>query len=361
MVHCRRKAGDRVAPEQVFPQRDGAQRPPFEGGPAQGSSPATVPDAPSGAPASPADGAGGRAAAGLRVGLVTIAVNLALVAFKLAAGLAGRSYAVLADGLESLADTATTLGFLAAVRLGDRPPDRGHPYGHRRVESEATRVLTLFLLAGGVLIGWQSARGFGRTEPVGAVALLAAAVSVGAKEWMFWYTFRAGRRLGSRALVASAWHHRSDALSSVVTLLAVAGARVGWLWLDPLAGIAVAAVVVWVAVRLYWSATSELVDAAPSPEIMQRLHDAARRTPGVEAVSNLRARLHGTSVLADLTIHVSPAMSVSGGHEVASAVERSLHRAVPALMDVTVHVEPFRPDGGREGRNAGLAGEGPGR
>lgn len=292
---------------------------------------------------------GGRAAAGLRVGLITVGVNLALVAFKVAAGIAGRSYAVLADGLETLADTVTTLGFLAALRLGDRPPDRDHPYGHRRLESEATRLLTLLLIAGGVLIAWQSARGFGRAQPVGLVAPVAASFSIGVKEWMFWYTLRAGRRLGSRALVASAWHHRSDALTSVVTLAAVVGARLGWSWLDPLAGLVVAAVVVWVAVRLYWSATSELVDAAPPPEVMERLSDAARRTPGVEAVSNLRARLHGTSVLADLTIHVNPAMSVAGGHDVASAVERSLYRAVPSLMDVTVHVEPHRPGADPDG------------
>lgn len=288
-----------------------------------------------------------RVAQGFRVGFVTIAVNLALSAIKVAAGLIGNSYALVADGVESLTDIGTTLGFLTALRLGDRPPDSDHPYGHRRLESEITRLLTLGLVVAGVLIGWQSIQGFWRTTRPDWIAPAAAVLSIAAKEWMFWYTLDAGRRLQSPALVASAWHHRSDALTSVATVVAVIGAILGWRWLDPLAGAGVAFVTVWVAARLYWKATRELVDTAPPRPVMKRLLEAARQTPGVQRVTRLRARLHGTRILADLIITVDPGLTVERGHDIAESVERSLHRALPELMDVTVHVEP---DINRSGR-----------
>ncbi|HEY8497834.1 MAG TPA: cation diffusion facilitator family transporter [Limnochordales bacterium] len=281
-----------------------------------------------------------RVTRGMRVGLVTIVVNLALAAVKAAAGLVGRSYALVADGIESLTDIGTTVGFLAALRLGDRPPDTDHPYGHRRVESELTRLLTLGLIALGLLIGWQSVRGLGRATRPDWIAPGAALLSIVVKEWMFHYTVRAGRRLGSPALVANAWHHRSDALTSVATLFAVIGAILGWPWLDPLAGLVVAVVIIWVAGRLYWQATRELVDTAPPRPVMRRLLEAARQTPGVQRVHRLRARLHGERVLADVVIAVDPGLTVERGHDIAESVEQALHRALPELADVTVHVEP---------------------
>lgn len=288
-----------------------------------------------------------RVAEGYRVGLVTVAVNLGLSALKVAAGLLGNSYALVADGIESLTDIGTTLGFLAALRLGDRPPDTDHPYGHRRLESELTRLLTLGLMGAGLLIGWQSIQALGRTVRPDWTAPAAAALSIAVKEWMFWYTLAAGRRLQSPALVANAWHHRSDALTSVATVLAVIGAILGWPWLDPLAGVGVAVVIVWVAARLYWKATRELVDTAPPRPVMRRLLEAARQTPGVRRVTRLRARLHGPRVLADVIITVDPNLSVERGHAIAESVERSLHQALPELMDVTVHVEPEITRSGR--------------
>ena len=147
--------------------------------------------------------------------------------------------------------------------------------------------------------------------------------------------------------MANAWHHRSDALTSVATVFAVIGAILGWPWLDPLAGVGVAVVIVWVAARLYWEATRELVDTAPPGPVMKRLLEAARQTPGVQRVTRLRARLHGSYVLADLIITVDPSLSVERGHAIAESVERSLHRALPELADVTVHVEPDITRSGR--------------
>ncbi|WP_324715413.1 cation diffusion facilitator family transporter [Carboxydochorda subterranea] len=287
-----------------------------------------------------------RVSEGVRVAFVTIVINLALSAVKIAAGIAGRSYAVVADGFESLTDIGTTLGFVAALRWGDRPPDADHPYGHRRVESEITRVLMLALMAIGIVIGWRALVAFGRAERPTWVAPAVALLTIGAKEWMYWYTLAAGRRLQSEALVANAWHHRTDALDSLGTVAAAVGAILGWRWLDPLAGLIVAGVILVIAGRLYWQATRELVDTAPPEPVMQRMREAVEATPGVHSLSRLRARLHGTRVLADLVIKVDPAISVVKGHAIAESVERSLHRDVPELLDVTVHVEPS-PDGAR--------------
>ena len=281
-----------------------------------------------------------RTSTAFRVGLVTVGINLLLAAFKAVAGAVAHSYALVADAVESLTDLGTTLGLLAALRLGERPPDEDHPYGHRRFESEVTRLVTLALMASGVLIGWRSLRSFGHPPQVSLVAPAAAGASVIVKEWMYRYTLQAARRLGSPALVTSAWHHRSDALTSVATLAAVVGAWAGWRWLDPLAGVAVAAVIVVVSARLYWRATRELVDTAPPLAVMNRLREAAAGTPGVVEVDQLRARLHGSRVLADITIRVHPRLSVDRGHRIAEGVEHALRTAVPELVDVTVHVEP---------------------
>ncbi|HEY8486705.1 MAG TPA: cation diffusion facilitator family transporter [Limnochordales bacterium] len=281
-----------------------------------------------------------RASVAFRVGVVGVAGNLVVAAFKAAAGLAAGSHALVADAVESLTDLGTTAGLLVALRLGERPPDPEHPYGHRRFESELTRLVALLLMATGALIGWQSLRSLGRSQPVGWAAPVAALVSVVAKEWMYRYTLVQARRLGSPALVASAWHHRSDALTSVATLAAVVGAAWGWPWLDPVAGVAVAAVIVVVSARLYWRATRELVDTAPPPWVMERLLQAARATPGVVEVDQLRARMHASRVLADVTIRVHPELPVQRGHAIAENVERSLRAALPELVDVMVHVEP---------------------
>ena len=281
------------------------------------------------------------------MGAVAAAANLLLAALKALAGWVSNSHALLADAVESLTDLGTTVGLVAALRLARRPPDEGHPYGHRRLEAEASRMAALVLMAAGAAIGWRSLRGFAHPSPVGWAAPAVAALSVVAKEWLYRYSRRAARRLDSQALLASAWHHRSDALTSVVTLAAVAGAAAGWRWLDPLAGATVAAVVVAVGARLYARATRELLDAAPSRAVMERLRRAAAATPGVLGVGRLRARLHGSQVLADLTIQVHPALSVDRGHQIADGVEQALRRAVPQLVDVTVHVEPSRARAGR--------------
>ena len=288
-----------------------------------------------------------RASTAFRVGLVTVLANLLLAAFKALAGAVARSHALVADAVESLTDLGTTLGLLAALRVAERPPDEDHPYGHRRFEAEITRLVTLALMAGGLIIGWRALRGFASPPRIGAIAPAAAFISIVVKEWMYRYTLRAARRLGSEALLASAWHHRSDALSSVATLAAVLGAAAGWRWLDPLAGLAVAAVIVVVSARLYWRATRELLDTAPPPAVRHRLREAAEATPGVVAVDQLRARLHGSRVLADITIRVHPRLSVDRGHRIAEGVEQALRTAVPELLDVMVHVEPAAGEGRR--------------
>lgn len=284
-----------------------------------------------------------RVAQGIRVGIVTIACDLALSAMKIAAGVVGNSHAVVADGFESLTDVGTTLGSVGALRWGDRPADEDHPYGHRRVESEITRVLMVVLAAIGIFIGWRAITAFGRPERPGWIAPAVALVSVGVKEWMFRYMLAAGRRIQSQALMANAWQHRTDALDSLATVAAAVGAILGWPWLDPLAGLAVSGVILAVAGKLYWRATQELVDTAPPPSVMNRLQQAAEAIPGVRGVTRFRARMHGTRVLADLIIVVDPTLTVVKGHAIAETVERSLHQALPELLDVTVHVEP-QPD-----------------
>ena len=269
-------------------------------------------------------------------------INVALSVAKIGAGIVLVSPALVADGVHSLSDLASDIMVLWALRHAARGPDANHPYGHGRFETLATLALGVFLALTGVLIGWDGVQRLwsGGTEAPGIWALAVVAVSIAAKEWLFRYTLAAGKRTGSALLMANAWHHRSDALSSIVALVGIGAAQLGFGWGDPLAALVIAAMLVHIAWRFGAEAAVELVDTQPPDDLRDTVLARLAETPGVVGHRDLRMRQHGARVLADVSVMVDPAISVTEAHRIAEAARAHALSQIDALEDVVIHIEP---------------------
>ena len=293
--------------------------------------------------------AGRRLRATRRVTWAGIGVNLLLAAIKIAAGTLGNSQALVADGVHSISDLVTDAVVLLAARHAAQDADHDHPYGHGRIETAATVLVGILLLGTAALIAERAVvtLGGGALVAPGLATLIIALASMGAKEALFHYTRRVGRRIRSRLLEANAWHHRSDALSSVVVAIGIGGALAGVLTLDAVAAIVVAVMIAKVGLDLIWQSLRELVDTGLDADTLASLRAAAEAVDGVKHVHTLRSRWMGHHALLDLHVQVGQRMSVSEGHRIAEAVRLRLLEQAPQLADVMVHVDPEEDtDGG---------------
>ena len=280
-------------------------------------------------------------------------VNLLLVAFKLAAGIVGHSGAMVADAVHSLSDFATDVIVLVSFRVVGKPPDASHRYGHGKFETLATAGIgiALFLVGAGILWTgtekiWANINGTPLERP-GAISLIAAVVSIVAKEWLYQYTVHVGHAINSQAVVANAWHHRSDALSSIGTMLGIGGAIFlgkEWHVLDPLAAVIVSVFIIKVAATITTVSVRELGEESLDEEIERYIMTIASNVAGAVDPHNLRTRRIGDSIAIDLHIRVDGNMNVNEAHDIASRLEETLRRGFEQEMFVSIHVEPVRRD-----------------
>lgn len=276
-------------------------------------------------------------------------MNLLLVGLKAVAGLVGHSAAMISDAVHSLSDFVTDIVVLVFVRVSARPQDEDHDYGHGKYETLATLFIGLALAAAAVGIVVSGAGKLARwlqgedLPAPGKIALWAALGSIVAKELLFQYTRIKGKHLDSKALEANAWHHRSDALSSVGTAIGIGGAILlgsRWTVLDPLASIVVGAMLVKVAWDLLGPSFGELTDSSLPADMEQEMLDIIRGVPGVEDPHNLRTRRIGNRIAAEVHIRLDGALPLSEAHEKASEVERRFKERFGAQSHVIVHMEP---------------------
>ena len=280
----------------------------------------------------------------LRVSGVSIAVNLLLSVGKLAAGLIAHSGAMISDAVHSASDIFSTIIVMIGVRLSGKAADREHPYGHERMECVAAILLSVALLITGLLIGYAGVqqilhRGDSLQTP-GLLALLAAAVSIAVKEGMFWYTRRWARRLGSPALMADAWHHRSDALSSIGALIGIAGARMGMPLLDPLASVVICAFIAKAAFDIFREAVDKMVDHSCDPATEAAVRERVLSHAEVRRVDLLRTREFGSRLYIELEIAVDGALPLNQAHDIAETVHDDVERAFPQVKHIMIHVNP---------------------
>jgi cation diffusion facilitator family transporter len=288
-----------------------------------------------------------RAHAVSHTAVVGAAANVLLTVVKVAAGVVGNSQALIADGIHSLSDLLSDALVLLVGRHTVQGPDLDHPYGYGRYETVATLVLGFLLMIVAIGIGWDAAHRLFAPEDLlepGPLALAAAFLSILTKEWLYWWTLGHAKRVRSNLLRANAWHHRSDAISSVVVLVGIGGTMAGLPYLDAIAAIVVAAMIVKVAWGLGWPAVSELADAGLEPQRLDAIRDTIRAVGGVRDIHMLRTRRHGGEASADVHVLVDPTVSVSEGHMIGLLVEQRLKREIDEITDVTVHIDPEDDD-----------------
>ena len=275
------------------------------------------------------------------IGLLT---NIGLSGLKFAAGYFGRSQALIADAVHSLTDATTDIAVIAGSHYWSRPPDECHPYGHRRLETLVTVFIGIMLAAAGVGIGWESLSTLHEKKvgPPGWFAFFAALASIITKEILYRWTAGVGKKIKSPALVANAWHHRTDAVSSLPVLIAVGGALLfpSWSFLDRLGAVIVSLFILHAALKIIWPAISELLDAGAPEEIQKKIADITCRTEGVLGVHDIRSRYISSSIQIDLHIVVDGEISVREGHTIADAVENNIIAGIPDVLGVVVHVDP---------------------
>ncbi|HHW92131.1 MAG TPA: cation transporter, partial [Firmicutes bacterium] len=243
---------------------------------------------------------------GSRGAWIGIIGNLGLAAVKGAAGVIAGSTAMVADALHSLADLTGSLIVLVAFRFANQPADQCHPYGHGKAESLATTLVGLILIFTGIGVGWSSLRGIflGSLSAPGILALYMAVVSIVIKEGMYQYKIRLGKKLSSPALIASAWEHRSDALTSIAALIGIGGARIGYPIMDPLAAAVVSLAVVRIGAGIGRDGLAQLMDRVPEQAVLVQLGELAAGVKGVEEVQKVWLRSMGSYLLVDITIAV---------------------------------------------------------
>ena len=279
---------------------------------------------------------------GIGITLLGSAVNAGLVALKLGLGFFGSSMALVADGVHSLSDLATDLVVLGGIRLASRPADRSHAFGHGKFETLAGVLVALALIGAGVWLIREAAVGLAHPQgaPRSGLVMAVAGVSILAKEALYRATTRIALRLHSTALQANAWHHRSDALSSVAVLLGGATMALGYPIGDKVAAIAVGGMVLMAAARILRRAFHELLEGALSEEEKLAISQAIESVEGVQGWHQLRTRRLGRQALVDVHIQVDPNLSVIRAHKIATQVEQAVSRSLDGLASVVVHVEP---------------------
>ena len=278
-------------------------------------------------------------------------INVVLLVVKFAAGIFGHSAAMIADAVHSLTDFATDVVVLIFVHLGNKPADRGHDYGHGKYETLATAIIGTSLLAVGVLIfcsgagkTWRVIQGEMLPSP-GKVALVAAVASIVLKEWAYRFTVKVGKRCQSEAVVANAWHHRSDALSSVGTMIGIGGAILlgnRWTVLDPLASIVVSVFIVRVAWQLMMESMKELTEASLSDEDEAVIMHIAASEPGVSEVHNLRTRRVGNRIAIEMHARMLGSTPLVEAHLHATAIEHRIKEHFGPDTLVSIHLEPVK-------------------
>ncbi len=284
-------------------------------------------------------------AAKLRVTLVGAAVNLLLATGKIAAGIYGKSEALIVDGVHSFSDLATDVLVLVTLRIAGHGADEAHPYGHGKFETVASVLLGLVLIALAGALVLDAAQRLQMEENLWQPSrwtLLAALSSILTKEGLYRYTLRVADRTRSRLLRANAWHHRSDVVSSIVVLVGIAGALYGYRFADAVAAIVVSLMIAKIGFELILESTRELVDTALPADRLRQIEQAILATEGVKSLHSLRSRQMAGKALLDVHLEVPQEISVSEGHAIADKVRDRLLEQFEEVSDVTVHIDAER-------------------
>ena len=280
----------------------------------------------------------------VKVSLVSIVGNAVLTVFKLLAGILAHSGAMISDAVHSASDIFSSIIVIIGVKLAAKESDKNHPYGHERFECVAAIILAVILLVTGLFIGHTAIEQITAPTPVttvpGILALVAAIVSIATKEGMYWYTRHYAKRYDSGALMADAWHHRSDALSSVGALLGIVAARMGFPVFDPIASLVICLFIGKAAYDIFNDAIAKMVDRSCSTELEQAISDCAAGQEDVLGVDLIQTRVFGNKIYVDIEISADGTKSLQEGHRIAQTVHDAIEETFPKVKHIMVHVNP---------------------
>ncbi len=281
----------------------------------------------------------------MRVSTISIAVNLILSLGKLLAGILGRSGAMVSDAIHSASDVFSTIIVMIGVRISAKQSDTNHPYGHERLECVASVILATILMATGVGIGLGGLRtvlsgDYGSLEIPHFMALVAAIISIAVKEWMYWYTRAAAKKIKSGVLMADAWHHRSDSLSSIGAFVGIAGSRMGYPVLDSAACLVISILIGKAAYEIFMDAVNKMVDKACDAKTEEEIRRVVLGQEGVLGIDSLMTRLFGAKMYVDMEIAADGRQTLYETHEIAEQVHHAIEKRFPEVKHCMVHVNP---------------------
>lgn len=284
-----------------------------------------------------------------RVTWLSVGANISMGLLKCGVGLWAQSRALVADGLHSLADLVSDVAVLLGLHVASRPPDENHPYGHQKVATFVTMFIAILLLGFCLALLLDSVRAIlGERSTVPRwPALVVALLSLAVKEWLFWRTRRVARETRSSMLLANAWHHRTDSITSIFAAAGI-GASIllgeGWAFLDAVVGVLLGGYIAIEGVKLLMNAIKDLMDTAPEQSVIDDLREHILAVDGAVGYHDFRARRVGDMIEVDLHLLVSPEISVKAGHDIASKVKHEIVRRHPEVLNVLIHIEPDTPE-----------------
>lgn len=279
-----------------------------------------------------------------RVSIITIIINLVLSVLKFLVGFFGHSQALISDAIHSASDVVSTVAVMFGINLSDKKSDTSHPYGHERIECIFSIILAMMLFITGAGIGITAIKNIVSGAEIAIpskIALIAATVSIAVKEWMYHYTKRAAKKINSSSMLADAWHHRSDALSSVGSLIGVGGALLGFTICEPIASIVICIFIGKASVDIFMDAVNRLIDRSCTDEEIERIRECVMEIDGVKNIDKLMTRRFGSKIYVDLEIAEDANITLLEAHHIAERVHDNIEEKMPEVKHCMIHVNPI--------------------
>ena len=282
----------------------------------------------------------------IRVSKISIIINLLLSVLKLIAGVFSASYAMISDAIHSASDVFSSIIVIIGVKFANKKSDKSHPYGHERFECIASIILSIILALTGAGIGISGIQNiisgeYEGFEIPGIIALIAAVISIVVKEGMYWYTRSIAKKINSSAVMADAWHHRSDALSSVGSFIGILGARMGFIILDSIASIAISIFIVKAGIEIFIQTVRELTDEACDEKTISKIYNVINKQEGVKRIDDVKTRKFGNKIYVDVEISADGNKTLTETHMIAENIHNSIEEDIEFVKHCMVHVNPF--------------------
>lgn len=279
---------------------------------------------------------------GLKVSIVTIIINIILSIIKLLAGILGKSSAMISDAVHSISDVISTFIVIIGLKISNKESDKEHQYGHERYENVASILLAFLLFITGIIIGIDGIKNIHNntyTSPT-FIALFSALLSIIVKEWMYWYTIKIAKKYNSDSLKADAWHHRSDALSSIGSLIGIGFSMLGIVCMDIVASIIIALLIIKIAIEIFIESIKKMIDSSCDLDTLNDIKEIVLKTKGVIEIESLKTRLFGSKIYIDIEINADKNISFEESHTIAHRVHDRVEKNINNVKHCMVHINP---------------------